>query len=531
MNANQELLQKLRRQRLRMGEDDLPAPAVPEPGPSSHTPTRMVQERHQGDLQSKLNRQRQRMGESSQPEKDKPEKHQAQTQPVQAHVKVKQRAMSFLGGHATSGPSGVKPGRINLCSWEDKCRAPGKPSYTKRLKEVVDADLMPTGCLQSGANLETINEERRIRQGQTAVRSKDLEASHASAERDHVEASPEPGDAPLDANPEEGPLGKENYEQFVQEVDSGAKDDTEDLPVKSRKVREAERFFMWDSDDDTCSLQEDPISERQSARNKEAEEPLEFSMLDYLAELPEGVAEKLHNCLKTHEELVRRLCQRNDLLRAHIRNLRREASEVRSAPFTPSNFIARSPRSPQSPQAGLQSSRAAAESRQKRQPVAETKIEVTTATPDRARFRDEQHEANLRARLQRTIRASRERVQAMQRRVQREELQVKHRFEAALHTRDGLEKSVKAALKEQSVARVRIGELEEAMNIEAMKYRAKEKERDQLLEKQNAIRNEIKALRNRALKHQQRERRIQDLQCEVEALTKAYHPESPRWTL
>ena len=31
------------------------------------------------------------------------------------------------------------------------------------------------------------------------------------------------------------------------------------------------------------------------------------------------------------------------------------------------------------------------------------------------------------------------------------------------------------------------------MNIEAMKYRAKEKERDQLLEKQNAMRNEIKA--------------------------------------
>lgn len=528
MNANQELLQKLRRQRLRMGEDDLPAP-VPEP--SSHTPTRMVQERHQGDLQSKLNRQRQRMGEASQPEKEKPEKHQAQTQPVQAHVKVKQRAMSFLGGHATSGPSGIKPGRINLCSWEDKCRAPGKPSYTKRLKEVVDADSMPTGCFQSGANLETINEERRIRQGQTAVGSKDVEACHASAERDHVEASLEPGDAPLDAMyPEEGPLGKENYVQSA-EVESGqAKDDTEDLPVKSRKVREAECFFMWDSDDDTCSLQEDPISERQSARNKEAEEPLEFSMLDYLAELPEGVAEKLHNCLKTHEELVRRLCQRNDLLRAHIRNLRREASEVRSAPFTPSNFIARSPRSPQSPQAALQSSRAAAESRQKRQPVAETKIEVTTATPG-ARFRDEQHEANLRARLQRTIRASRERVQAMQRRVQREELQVKHRFEAALHTRDGLEKSVKAALKEQGVVRVRIGELEEAMNIEAMKYRAKEKERDQLLEKQNAMRNEIKALRNRALKHQQRERRIQDLQCEVEALTKTYHPESPRWAL
>eukprot|EP00438_Fugacium_kawagutii_P011744 Skav222918 [mRNA] locus=scaffold1489:279164:283618:+ [translate_table: standard] len=119
----------------------------------------------------------------------------------------------------------------------------------------------------------------------------------------------------------------------------------------------------------------------------------------------------------------------------------------------------------------------------------------------------------------------------MERRVQREELQVKHRFEAALHTRDGLEKSFKAALKEQTVARGRIGELEEEISIEMMRYRAKEKERDQLLEKQNVMRNEIKALRNRALKHQQRERRIQELQCEVEALSKAYHPESPRWAL
>ena len=178
------------------------------------------------------------------------------------------------------------------------------------------ADLMPTG-LQSGANLATINEERRIRQGQTAVRSKDAEACHASAETEHVEASPEHGDAPLDAMypEEEGPLGKENYVQSA-EAESGQakashfvnfgrapasksatqphspcishdvlKDDTEDVTAKSRKalaldvsrcevefisatdikritrmwmsplkVREAECFFMWDSDDDTCGL-------------------------------------------------------------------------------------------------------------------------------------------------------------------------------------------------------------------------------------------------------------------------------------
>lgn len=517
MNANQELLQKLRRQRLRMGEDDLPV-SHPSMAPTSHAP-RNLQERHQGDLQSKLNRQRQRMGESNQPENEKPQ--QAQSQP-EAHVKVKQRAMSFLTGRVTSGPSLVKPGRINLGSWEDKCRV--KPTYTKRHKEALeDVDVAQKGCgYENGSNLATINEEeKRSLQDQVAILS---DATLGEA-KDDLEAPSE-----LGAEITEGSLGKENVEQV--EIEIQAKDlETEEL-VKSRKG--AECFFMWDSDEDACSLQDDPISERQSAKT-EAEEPLEFSMLDYLAELPEGVAEKLHNCLKTHEELVRRLCQRNDLLRAHIRNLRREASEVKAAPFTPSNFIARSPRSPQSPQAVP--SRTPAEVRQTRQPVETTKT-VQSSTPqedaatpsERIRLRDEQHEANLRARLQRTIRASRDRVQAMQRRVQREEQQVKHRFEAALHTRDGLERSIKAAFKEQGQARIRIGELEEAISIEAMRYRSKEKERDQLLEKQSAFRNDLKAFRNRGLKHQQRERRIQELQSEVEVLSKVYHAESPRWT-
>lgn len=519
MNANQELLQKLRRQRLRMGEDDLPV--NPSMSPASHAP-RNLQERHQGDLQSKLNRQRQRMGESSQPEKEKPQ--QAQSQP-EAHVsvKVKQRAMSFLTGRATSGPSLVKPGRINLGSWEDKCRV--KTTYTKRHKEALeDVDVAQKGCsYENGSNLATINEEeKRSLQEQVAILSEDATLGDASeAKDDDLEA---PSDLGAELT-EEGSLGKENVEQAV-ENEIRAKDLETEEPVKSRKG--AECFFMWDSDEDACSLQDDPISERQSAKT-EAEEPLEFSMLDYLAELPEGVAEKLHNCLKTHEELVRRLCQRNDLLRAHIRNLRREASEVKAAPFTPSNFIARSPRSPQSPQAVP--SRTPAEVRQKRQPVETTKSVQDAATPsERIRLRDEQHEANLRARLQRTIRASRERVQAMQRRVQREEQQVKHRFEAALHTRDGLERSIKAAFKEQGQARIRIAELEEAISIEAMRYRSKEKERDQLLDKQSAFRNDLKAFRNRGLKHQQRERRIQELQSEVEVLSKVYHAESPRWT-
>eukprot|EP00438_Fugacium_kawagutii_P011743 Skav222917 [mRNA] locus=scaffold1489:268400:273659:+ [translate_table: standard] len=240
MNANQELLQKLRRQRLRMGEDDLPAPTAAQSA-TSHTPTRMVQERHQGDLQSKLNRQRQRMGESSQPlEKEKPAQ-QVQTQPVEAHVKVKQRAMSFLSGRTSSGrsakgngprtywslwaqgvprvtprPSLVKtPGRINLCSWEDKCRVKSvKSSYTKRLQETEEVDLLPTSGLESGSSLATINEEeRRNRQG--AALAMDADGTCAEA---------------LGDDPQEGSLDKENWSKV--EADSGPAKDRSSTPCR-----------------------------------------------------------------------------------------------------------------------------------------------------------------------------------------------------------------------------------------------------------------------------------------------------------
>jgi len=262
------------------------------------------------------------------------------------------------------------------------------------------------------------------------------------------------------------------------------------------------------------------------------QEPLEFSMLDYLAELPEGVAEKLQRCLKTHEELVRRLCQRNELLQAHVRNIRCDGLEARASPMTPqSKSLPFSPMAPprKSPQAAAAfSSRTVQREPRLLKPITSRSVAERASTNQGCLA---EHEATLRARLQRTMKASKERVQLMQRHVEREEQQVKNRFEVAMQTREGMERSIKAALREHSLAKVRIAELEEAISIDAARCRAKEKEREELSEKQTGLRNELKAQRSRASNHQKCERRIQDLQRELEALTKACHSESPRWAL
>ncbi|CAJ1448899.1 unnamed protein product [Effrenium voratum] len=477
--ANEELLQKLRRRRLLMGED------MPTVGQSSHAPREKKE--LQGDLDLKLRRQN--MGEM--------DRKTAQPRTIDTHdVKVKQRALKFQSD--SRQPSCGQPGRVHLRGWEERRHMPEAESTEQ------GAALPKTDLGEDGAEGSlTINEvpKREVR----------LDMPDTGALRSEPE---QPGAQGLSAPPDQ--MESSATDGCLGSLSSGTPCPEDQTSETAKPAAEAECFFMWDSDDDTCST----YDECAPTEKKEAEEPLEFSMLDYLAALPEGVAEKLHNCLKTHEDLVRRLCQRNDLLRAHIRNLRRDATEAKASPKC-QKPISRSP----------QSSQAVAEARRKRQLKAEMTAKVEAMSSERLRLRDEQHEANLRARLQRTIRASRERVQTMQRRVHREEQQVKSRFEAALQNREGMERSIKAALKEQSMARHRIAELEESINSEATRCRTKEKERDQLLEKQNSLRNEIKAHRSRAMKHQQRERRIQDMQREVEALAKVYHSESPRWTL
>jgi len=413
---------------------------------------------------------------------------------------VRQRARKFQSADSP-GPSPARaPGRINLDRWEQRCR--DKTSGEQALPRSLQEATPPTDRLDS---LTTITEEARPQAAE------DVKEEIGRTDRSLVFAqSPAPWE--LDATFHDADTSALNEEMM------------EPHGVPENKGRDAECFDMWDSEDDRqCRKRSDELPLGRCWAETELEEPLEFSMLDYLADLPEGVAEKLRICLKTHEELVRRLCQRSERLRVQVRHIQCDGCETgKSSPFSP---MAR-----QSPKATkalpLHGNAGRAE-------MGKSDARADFSSTDCARARDEHEiiEANLKSRLQRTIKASKERVQAMQRRVEREEQQVRTRFEAAMQTREGLERSIKAALKEQSWAKLRICELEEVIARDATRCRVKEKEREQLLEKQSSIRNELKAERIRASKHRHCERRIQDLQRELEALTKACHTESPRWAL
>lgn len=473
--ANEELLQKLRRQRLRMGEDPLPLPV-------GTRPLDQTKER------------RSRCDELVSLEKK---------------GEVMQRARKFQSTDSPGPSPSRTPGRINLDCWEQRCREKGS-------SQEMEAEAPFTGL-----GLEPIEEKPQPGPGpgHPAEEAEEAEAEGASA----MPGSTDPGS--FSVCTEQASRGTEMPPDDLQETA------LLEGETNSKKAPEAECFCMWDSEEENCITQDDLTSNR-SAADVDAEEPLEFSMLDYLAELPEGVAEKLQRCLKTHEELVRRLCQRNELLQAHVRNARCDGMEARVSPMTPqqSKSFPFSPAPPRnSPQAAAAfSSRTVQREPRLVKPITSKSVAERGSTNQGCLA---EHEATLRARLQRTIKASKERVQVMQRRVEREEQQVKNRFEVAMQTREGMERSIKAALREHSLAKVRIAELEEAISIDAARCRAKEKEREELSEKQTGLRNELKAQRSRASNHQKCERRIQDLQRELEALTKACHSESPRWAL
>lgn len=473
--ANEELLQKLRRQRLRMGEDPLPLPVGTRP--LDQTKERRSRRDELVSLEKK--------GE------------------------VMQRARKFQSTDSPGPSPSRTPGRINLDCWEQRCREKGS-------SQEMEAEAPFTGL-----GLEPIEEKPQPGPGpgHPAEEAEEAEAEGASA----MPGSTDPGS--FSVCTEQASRGTEMPPDDLQETA------LLEGETNSKKAPEAECFCMWDSEEENCITQDDLTSNR-SAADVDAEEPLEFSMLDYLAELPEGVAEKLQRCLKTHEELVRRLCQRNELLQAHVRNARCDGMEARVSPMTPqqSKSFPFSPAPPRnSPQAAAAfSSRTVQREPRLVKPITSKSVAERGSTNQGCLA---EHEATLRARLQRTIKASKERVQVMQRRVEREEQQVKNRFEVAMQTREGMERSIKAALREHSLAKVRIAELEEAISIDAARCRAKEKEREELSEKQTGLRNELKAQRSRASNHQKCERRIQDLQRELEALTKACHSESPRWAL
>lgn len=282
------------------------------------------------------------------------------------------------------------------------------------------------------------------------------------------------------------------------------------------------------------------------------EEPLEFAMLDYCGSLPEGVVHKLRDALKLHEDLLRKLDKRNKLLRSRVREIRKPndaapdpalfggdpaaPASPKLRPSTPPKRRHRCPTSPQSrplspcspalsnaspfqlQRTVANASVAAAEARRQRLLRAEMSSKVEAINTERARQRDAQAEANLRARLQGTMKASKEQILTMQRRAEQEEERMRMRFEMAMRTRDGLEGSLKAVLREQEQTKQQIAQLEDWFISNEHTNKGENKERIQAKHQEKKLTSELKAHRARAQRCLQRQRRTNDMIKELESL-------------
>eukprot|EP00931_Biecheleriopsis_adriatica_P060918 TRINITY_DN365_c0_g1_i2.p1 TRINITY_DN365_c0_g1~~TRINITY_DN365_c0_g1_i2.p1 ORF type:complete len:609 (-),score=208.66 TRINITY_DN365_c0_g1_i2:77-1903(-) len=359
-----------------------------------------------------------------------------------------------------------------------------------------------------------------------------------------------------DSDAEKSPCEDEVETPHASLVRSGREQEHLDTEKEEKQAGGTQCFNLNDGEDERLVAGCDGPWDKLKISDDYSEEPLEFFLLDCFAGLPQGVAEKLQNCLKVHEELVRRLCKRNDLLRAQVQklycdppggsvkagSLAAAPTPERARPSTPKRSIQQprragprscpgSPKSPGSPALSTTSSigrtiaaasAAAAEANRRRIVRAEMAAKVDAMHAERARHRDEQHEAHLRARLDYTEKTAKERVLAMRRRAEREEEQIKLRFEAAMQTREGLTRSIQAVYREQEAAKAQMAELEEAIGAADARWKARAKDRELESEKLSALRNELKAHRARATKCQQKERRMQDLRKEIEVLAKTY---------
>eukprot|EP00930_Biecheleria_cincta_P040072 TRINITY_DN2748_c0_g1_i2.p1 TRINITY_DN2748_c0_g1~~TRINITY_DN2748_c0_g1_i2.p1 ORF type:complete len:787 (-),score=196.07 TRINITY_DN2748_c0_g1_i2:103-2412(-) len=279
----------------------------------------------------------------------------------------------------------------------------------------------------------------------------------------------------------------------------------------------------------------------------DCEEPFEFAMLDYCGSLPAEVVHKLRDALKMHEDLLRKLDKRNKVLRLRVRGIRQSdeaapdpaptgPASPKARPSTPPKRRNRCPTSPQSrplspcsPTLSSASpfqlqrtvanvSAAAAEARRQRVLRAEMSSKVEAISTERARQRDAQAEANLKARLEGTVKASKEQILAMQRRAEQEEERIRMRFEMAMRTRDGLERSLKGVLREQEQTKEQIADLEDWFCSAEQTNKAEDKGRIQAKRQEKQLASELKAHRARAQRCQQRQRRTNDMIKELEML-------------
>lgn len=315
-------------------------------------------------------------------------------------------------------------------------------------------------------------------------------------------------------------------------------------PGQGFEAPAVQSFSLWM--EDTCSpcLDGSPRSVRSigswhgaGADGDQALEPMEYAALECLEQLPPGLSEKLRDNLAMHEELVRRLCKRNERLRARVRALGRDPyTAIHDGQFEPLGGELRGKATPQASPAKIRSSptpsshsqraaasaaAAAAELRRKQRLRSEMTARAAMMQETRRRIDAEAHEASMRVKLERTLQAARERITVMTRRAEKEEKECRQRAQAAFAERGGLQRSLQAVLGSQQVATVQIGKLEEEVRVANCRAKGWEREKSSYVKQIEQLRNELKAQKTRAVRGQLTEQRVKELQRELQVLDEA----------
>lgn len=372
------------------------------------------------DLLQKLHRQRVRMGETGSPFRRLHDgEHSSRTSvSLDCEVHVKQRALKFqqVGERQEDMEAferGMRPctsGRVNLERWE----VPRGTVSTAALPQVVPAALpaspapaplpeavlrrLPTPCRSS-------RRERPVTPPPAALPEAAAGGGEAAA------GSPSSPRAPPAAAAEEEPsppLSTPGSCEYWAEAQAGASEaaakavvqllEKEGAGFETQVLRplrdwlapggasaEAACFSMAGgepSEADCEEVGEDRLTEGVLERGtmRDGHEPLEYDLLDYLGQLPEGLVGKLKGSMEMHEELVQQLCKRFQTLQAKART--REAAALKGA-------------APRGRCATLE-----AQDEWRRELRAQMAGRVLVAQEARLRLAAEAHEAAMRAKLE-----------------------------------------------------------------------------------------------------------------------------------
>lgn len=224
-------------------------------------------------------------------------------------------------------------------------------------------------------------------------------------------------------------------------------------------------------------------------------EPLEYFLLDYAGQLPDGLADKLKANIEIHEDFVTQLQRRNEKLR------RKTARLKDGEAATP----------------GDGDPRAVAEGRRRELVALGAASSIAAAQEAHKRVAAEAYEAALQAKLTRTCRRAEARLASMTRKAEKAEEDARKQTNTAILERARARREFENVGSELTRTEANISNLEDAIRIEARKFRDKEAERKAVAKEVEALRCEARAHRARAGKHIRTEQRIQDMTRELEA--------------